>query len=66
MKKVLYIPGLAHERLDISVKAYALRMMKAIDENDPCSSKTYRSESSDREYDGEVKWSNKTERFFRW
>jgi len=53
MKRSLYIPGLGHEQLDISVKAYALRMMKAIDENDLDSFKTYRIESSDKEYDSD-------------
>ena len=53
MKRALYIPGLGYEQLDMSVKAYALRMMKAIDEHNPDPSKTYRIESSDREYDGD-------------
>lgn len=53
MKRALYIPGLGHEQLDISVKAYALRMMKAIDEHNPDSSKTYRIESIDKEYDSD-------------
>jgi len=35
------------------VKAYALRVMKSIDEHNPDPSKTYRIESSDREYDGD-------------
>ena len=53
MKRALYIPGLGHEQLDVSVKAYALRMMKAIDEHNPDPSKTYRIESGDREYDND-------------
>ena len=52
MKRAIYIPGLGHEQLDISVKAYAQRMMKAIDEQNHNPSNTYRIESSDREYDG--------------
>lgn len=52
MKRAIYIPGLGHEQLDISVKAYAQRMTKAIDEQNSNASNTYRIESSDREYDG--------------
>ena len=51
MKRIIYLPGLGHEHLDISLKAYALRMMKAIDEQNPDPSKKYRIESADREYD---------------
>jgi len=53
MKCAVYIPGLGYDRTDLSVKAYALRMMKAIDENDPDPSKTYRIESSDCGYDSD-------------
>ena len=53
MKRALYIPSLGHEQMDLTVKAYALRMMKAIDENNPDPAKTYRVESSDREYDAD-------------
>lgn len=53
MKKVVYIPGLGKEQLDISVKSYALRMMKAFDENDPKIGKKYRIESTEIEYDSD-------------
>ena len=53
MKQALYIPSLGHEQMDLTVKAYAMRMMKAIDENNLDSTKTYRIESSDREYDSD-------------
>ncbi|MEW8627050.1 MAG: hypothetical protein AB2551_14955 [Candidatus Thiodiazotropha sp.] len=53
MNRIIYIPGLGQERNDLSVKAYALRMMKAIDEQNPNPAHTYKIESSDREYDGE-------------
>ncbi len=51
MKRAIYIPGLGHERMDLSVKAYASRMMKAIDENRENGKKTYRLEASERNYD---------------
>jgi len=48
MKRALYIPALGQERVDLSVKAYAMRMMKAIDENAIDEKNTYRIESSER------------------
>jgi|GEM_PF-1842965 len=53
MKRVLYIPSLGHEQMEQTVKAYAQRMMKAIDEQNPNSSYKYRIESSEKEYDEE-------------
>jgi len=53
MRTVVYIPGLGYEQNQLSVKAYALRMLKAIDEQNPDAAKTYSIESSDREFDGD-------------
>ena len=53
MKQAVYISGLGHGDLDISVKSYAVRLMKAIDENAENKNNTYRIEASERNYDSE-------------
>lgn len=53
MKRALYIPALGQSGPDHSVKAYAMRMMKALDENAIEEKNTYRVESSEREYDAD-------------
>ncbi|MGF1734462.1 hypothetical protein [Photobacterium satsumensis] len=58
MKRVLYIPGLGQDHANISVKSYALRMMKALDEHHPEPAKTYRIESGEKEYDSDGSLTN--------
>lgn len=53
MKRAIYIPGLGREQFGMTVKAYAQRMKKALDEQNPDSANTYRLEAGEREYDGE-------------
>lgn len=60
MQTALYIPGLGHEASNLSVKDYARRMMKAIDENVEDPQKTYKIESGEREYDKDGNIANVT------
>ena len=53
MKPVIYIPSLGYSRINDTVRQYASRMMKAIDENAPDAQNTYRIESKEMQYDSD-------------
>ncbi len=54
MKKIIFIPGLGHNRRDdLSVKIYSQRLIKALDENNSNHNIKYRVELSEQKYDDE-------------
>lgn len=50
MEVIIYIPGLAYDFFEQSVKSYAKRLMKAIDENEEDEAKTYSLDINQYEY----------------
>ena len=53
MKRAIYLAGLGQEMYPMSLRDYAQRLSKALDEEDPVASNAYKAEISEMEYSQE-------------